>query len=117
MAWRDIQVGFARDGLRIGGLEVWKHDWRSVGIAPLMLPHPKYRNQTHRYNVYEIGDLQRPVRFAACELTPGVYGFYVPKNSKWPSSYQYVPDWRIASTPKHGNRRLLRRSLARDYRR
>jgi hypothetical protein len=81
-AWRDVHVGFERDGLKIGGLEVWKHKWRSTGEPILNLPHPAYKWQTHRYNVYEIGDAGHSVRFAAGELSNGVYGFYVPEIPK-----------------------------------
>jgi hypothetical protein len=42
------------------------------------LRHPTYPNQTHQYDIYEIGDAERPVRFAAGELSNGVWGFYVP---------------------------------------
>jgi hypothetical protein len=77
--WRDVHVGIEGDGLEIGGLEVWKHKWRSTNEPPLDLPHPSYRNQTHRYWIYEIGDSGHPVRFATGELSNGVWGFYVPE--------------------------------------
>jgi hypothetical protein len=76
--WRDVHVGFEADGLKIEGLEVWKHDWRSTDLQPIDLPHPSYRSQMHRYTIYEIGDAARSVRFAAAELSNGVWGFYVP---------------------------------------
>ncbi len=76
--WRFAWVGFYIDDITIGGLHVWKHEWRSVETASLRFPHPNYPNQIHRYDVYEIGDIARPVRFAASELSNGVWGFYVP---------------------------------------
>ena len=76
--WRDVHVGFSGDGLTIGGVDVWKQRWRRTGEAVLELPHPAYPNQLHYYDVYEIGGIDAPVRFAAGELSNGVWGFYVP---------------------------------------
>jgi len=76
--WRDIHIGFESDGLKINGLEVWKHEWRPTGLRPVELPHPSYLHQIHRYEIYDIGDAESPVRFAAGELSNGVWGFYVP---------------------------------------
>jgi hypothetical protein len=73
-----VHVGFEGDDLSIGGLVVWKEEWRPVDLGRLELPHPAYRNQVHRYDVYEIGDEANPVQFAAGELSNGVWGFYVP---------------------------------------
>jgi hypothetical protein len=77
--WRDAHVGIEPDGLQIGGVEVWKHKWRRTGEPPLDLPHPRYPNQTHQYDVYEIEDAGHSVRFAAGELSDGVWGFYIPE--------------------------------------
>jgi hypothetical protein len=77
MAWAVKHIGFESDGLKIGGLNVWEEEWRPVG-SRVDLPHPAYPNQIHPYDIYEIGDEASPVRFAAGELSAGVYGFYVP---------------------------------------
>jgi len=77
MTWKATHVGIEGDGLTIGGLQVWECGWRSTGQS-VELPHPSYLHQQHRYGIYEIGDEQPPVRFAAAELSNGVYGFYVP---------------------------------------
>lgn len=76
--WRAVHVGVEGDGFKVAGLEVWKHEWRSTALAPVELPHPSYPGQIHRYNVYEIGAAERTVRFAADELSNGVWGFYLP---------------------------------------
>ena len=76
--WREAAIGFEFDDIKICNLSVWKEEWRPVPIDPPILPHPAYPNQMHRYDVYEIGDKIRPVRFAASELSAGVWGFYVP---------------------------------------
>jgi hypothetical protein len=76
--WRDVHVGFANDGLLIEDIDVWRHKWRKVGLPALELPHPAYPNQLDYFDVYEIGAPRTPVRFAAGELSAGVWGFYVP---------------------------------------
>jgi hypothetical protein len=77
--WRDVHVGVENDGLRIGGIDVWRHKWRSTGEPDLNLPHPSYLNQTHGYVIYEVEDSGHSVRFAAGELSNGVWGFYIPE--------------------------------------
>jgi hypothetical protein len=76
--WRGVHVGVEGDGLTLSGIEVWRQNWRCTGEDPLQLPHPSYPYQCHRFDIYEIGSLDKPVRFAAGELSNGVWGFYVP---------------------------------------
>ncbi|HTQ15162.1 MAG TPA: hypothetical protein VMH86_14910 [Rhizomicrobium sp.] len=76
--WRAVHIGFEGDGLKIGGVDIWKQDWRRVKMNPLRLPHPAYPQQTHSYEVYDAGGETQIVRFAASELSNGVWGFYVP---------------------------------------
>lgn len=76
--WRDVHVGFENDELQIGGVRIWSADWRPTAERAVELPHPAHLHQRHWYSVYEAGDRLRPVRFAACELSNGVWGFYVP---------------------------------------
>ena len=74
--WRDIHIGFENDGLKIGGIEVWEEKWRERGA--IQLPHPEHRDQRHGFNIYEVGSVKHPVRFAAGKLSKGVWGFFVP---------------------------------------
>ena len=78
--WRFVHIGFDSDDLKIGGVEVWKSNWRDTQKW-VWLPHPSYPAQKHRYDLYEIGDLTAPIRFVASELSNGVWGFYVPQSS------------------------------------
>ena len=78
MTWRVVHIGFENDDLQIQGLDVWRWTWRGVDVDRVELQHPAYPNQIHGYDVYEIGDAEKPVRFAAGELSNGVWGFYVP---------------------------------------
>ncbi|MBR0653995.1 hypothetical protein [Plastoroseomonas arctica] len=76
--WRPIHVGAENDALVIGGLPVWQAPWRPTGLAPVPLPHPAHPRQTHEFSVYEIGAGAVRTRFAAAELSAGVWGFYQP---------------------------------------
>jgi hypothetical protein len=76
--WRDVHVGFEGDDLKIGGVGIWDADWRRTGLEAVQLPHPAHQHQRHRFDVYEVGEEKHPIRFAAGELSNGVWGFYVP---------------------------------------
>ncbi|MDO9362645.1 MAG: hypothetical protein Q7T60_06950 [Sphingopyxis sp.] len=78
-AWRQVHIGFSDDGLTIGGLDVWALPWRSVDTVPLQLAHPAYPEEIHRFTVQEVQTGPTVVRFAASELSNGVWGFYVPR--------------------------------------
>jgi hypothetical protein len=72
--WRVAHIGFEKDGFRLNGLDVWALPWRKVDAPPVELPHPAYPDQRHFYDVYEVG--LGAVRFAAGEVSNGVWGFY-----------------------------------------
>ena len=78
--WRHVHIGFDHDALRIGGLDVWQQTWRPAGGHPVRLPHPTHPTQMHVYEIFAIGDGQRPVFFAAAELSNGVWGFAIRKD-------------------------------------
>ena len=70
-------MGFEGDGFRLGGVRVLEQQWQAP-IGLLKLPHPAYPNQTHEFAVYEVEAASQLFRFAACELSAGVWGFYLP---------------------------------------
>ena len=75
--WRSVHIGFAHDGLKIGDVDVWTYEWRAVAGSLLRLAHPAYPRQIHTYRLFEAGDEGKSTRFAASELSNGVWGFYV----------------------------------------
>ncbi len=79
MAWRDVHCGTEQDGLTINGVDVWGSKWRRTKDPTIKLPHPQHPGLLCGYHVYEIGDVNHPVRFAAGELSYGAWGFYVPE--------------------------------------
>jgi hypothetical protein len=76
--WQAAHIGLEGDGFKIDTLEIWRHEWRLTGAPHLTLPHPAYPDQIHRYAIYEIENAGVALRFAASELSNGVWGFYIP---------------------------------------
>lgn len=74
--WQAAHVGFDHDGLVLDGLPVWSLQWRREDAEPVMLAHPVHPAQQHRFTIYAIEDGTRATRFAAAELSNGVWGFY-----------------------------------------
>ena len=76
--WEVAHIGFAGDDFELNGLHIWTQKWRQTNFPSVTLPHPAYPNQMHAYEIWEIGASEQPVRFAAAELSNGVWGIYVP---------------------------------------
>jgi hypothetical protein len=72
--WKEAHIGVEGDGVVIHGVDIWKAEWQPTG-EDVDLAHPAYPKQTHRYAVYVTDN---DVKFAAGELSAGVWGFYVP---------------------------------------
>ena len=77
MRWNVEHLGIEHDGLVIAGVDIWNAEWRPTGELPVTLPHPSYPSQTDSFGIFTAGT-DREVTFAACELSNGVWGFYVP---------------------------------------
>jgi hypothetical protein len=77
--WRAAGVVAEGQPIAIEGLNVWDHPWAPRGDETVDLPHPSHPEQRHRIRVYEMeGQGSLIVVFAAGELSPGVWGFFVP---------------------------------------
>lgn len=74
--WRAAHVGTERDGLVLDGLDLWALPWRPEGGQQVTLPHPAHPAQMHAFTVYSVDDGRAATRFAAAELSNGVWGFY-----------------------------------------
>jgi hypothetical protein len=61
----------------IGGLDVWKHEWRDTRER-VQVKDPLY-HQDFTFHVYEIRSGDRVVAFAAGEFSNCMWGFYVRK--------------------------------------
>ena len=74
--WIARHIGFERDGLTLDGVDIWNGVWRPVVAPPVVLPHPAHPAQRHAFRLFDVADGSRVVRFAADELSNGVWGFY-----------------------------------------
>lgn len=77
LCWRCVHVGVTGDRLAIDGIPVWKRRWRLIRDNVARLPHPTRPHQLHWFGLYEVRNLWSSARFAASELSNGVWGFYV----------------------------------------
>lgn len=76
--WKSAGITLDGQAFRLGGLNVWKHQWIPLDEPPVELPHPNYPSQLHQMWLYEMKEENKTVRFAAGELSASVWGFYVP---------------------------------------
>lgn len=74
--WAAAHVGFANDDLVLDGLSIWSLTWREEPGAQVRLAHPAHPTQQHDFTVFNVDDGVRATRFAATELSNGVWGFY-----------------------------------------
>jgi hypothetical protein len=81
--WEPVHVGLEGAALSIDGINPWQHatSWRRVQEAHIVVPHPSHRQERYRAWVYEITSNGKTMRFAATELSNGVWGFYVPRHA------------------------------------
>lgn len=77
--WDPVHVGLEGTALSISGINPWLYanNWRRAQEEQIVVPHPSYRQERHRAWIYEITSNGKTARFAATELSNGVWGFYV----------------------------------------
>ena len=77
MAWHRTHVGPEQDHGKVGGLPVWKHEWRRQA-GEVWLPETAPPGSQLNFQMYEIGGVGWPVhvRFAAAEISNGVWSFW-----------------------------------------
>jgi hypothetical protein len=76
--WKPVHVGVEGDDVCVQGLTLWQFKWQSISAEPITVPHPSYLNQRHEAMIYAVESQRSTIYFAAAELSPGVWGFYVP---------------------------------------
>ena len=76
--WRSVHVGMEGDRVALDGLSLWKCKWQRIGEEPVVVPHPSHPQERQLAWVYEVENQGKRVKFAAGELSNGVWGFYVP---------------------------------------
>src|ERR1700744_2098690 len=68
--WEQAHIGVEGDPVSINGVKLWKHRWVRTQDAPIELPHPTHRSESHPFCIYEVTQGAKTVRFAATELAP-----------------------------------------------
>jgi hypothetical protein len=72
-----VRVGFEGSDVTVGGVNPWSYKWQSTGDS-IEVPHPSYPSQRHALGIWTIDTDHGPTRFAAGELSNGVWCFYEP---------------------------------------
>jgi hypothetical protein len=80
--WRFLHIGPERDGVERAGTKLWEAPWEPTG-GPITVAHPQYPRQRHPMWTYKTGESAGSVEFAAGEFSPGVWGFFVPEDSRY----------------------------------
>ena len=75
--WRTVGTALSDEPIDVGGENPWLHEWRRLDEPDVDLPHPQYPQQLHSMQIYDMDVHGRRIRFAAGELSNGVWGFYV----------------------------------------
>ncbi|OAN66880.1 hypothetical protein [Sphingomonas sp. TDK1] len=76
--WRTAHLGKRGDRFRLGGRQVWQCEWRWINKNMVRLPHPLHTSDVLSFMICEIGPATAPVRFAAAQVEPDMWAFYVP---------------------------------------
>lgn len=75
--WTTKDIVSEGDFFAVGGKNVWSNKWVKTEDDAVQLPHPDYPAQMHRFTVYRVESSAGDVRFAASEVSPNVWAFYV----------------------------------------
>jgi len=91
-----------KEAISVGGLNPWDHNWASLDEPPIVIPDPESPSQDQWLRVYEIGDGQYRVRFAAYLRDNKTWSFYVPASPNAPGSLEartakYEGHWRMSA--------------------
>ncbi len=72
-------IGLSTDGqpFLIGSLDVWSHEWRDT-TERASIKDPRHQHD-YTFWVYEMGNPDAAVTFAAGEFSMGMWGFYIRK--------------------------------------
>jgi hypothetical protein len=76
--WKPSGVVTEGDALEVNGTNIWSGKWVSLDALPVRLAHPAFAGQIHNFRLYRFEDKRTSFNFASAELSPNVWGFYVP---------------------------------------
>ena len=72
--WKHLKTVIDSDPFELEGLNIWEHEWKSTGKS-INIRDPLY-SQDYTFNVFEISDGTKVIRFAAGEYSNCVWGIY-----------------------------------------
>ena len=75
--WRLAAVVAEGEGVLIQGQSPWQRSWVKTSEQRITSAHPTDPLRLHEAEVYDL-DSPRSIRFAAGEVSSGVWAFYVP---------------------------------------
>jgi len=75
--WKALVVIEEGSALIVNGADIWSGKWVALNAGPLRLEHPAYPGQVHTFQRYHFDSIGGSFTFAAAELSPNVWGFYV----------------------------------------
>ncbi len=78
LGWKSVAVIIEGEHLSLDGLNPWQLTWHKINSEPINVAHPSHTTQRHNAGIYELRESAQIVRFAACELSANVWGFYLP---------------------------------------
>ena len=76
--WKPLGVVEEGAALAVSGTNIWSGNWVSLKAPPVRLEHPAFAGQPHNFRLYRFENSKINFDFAAAELSPNVWGFYVP---------------------------------------
>ncbi|MBC8067583.1 MAG: hypothetical protein IAG13_04545 [Deltaproteobacteria bacterium] len=76
--WRHVATVAEGDPVGLDAVDPWRLQWHALAEPAIVVAHPSWPSQRHRLPVYELRTPEQTLRFAAGELSAGVWGFYVP---------------------------------------
>lgn len=82
LGWTPVHVGIEGDAISLNGINPWKFEWKRILEEPIIVPHPSHLHERHQAWVYEVESSGKRLRFAAGELSPNVWGFYLPSRKE-----------------------------------
>jgi len=75
LGWRPVGMCGEGDAFDLVGINPWDHEWVSQRER-IVVAHPSYPSQRHDVDVWVIHAPDRIVRFAAGEMSNGVWAFF-----------------------------------------
>lgn len=74
--WKFHCAGPEDTQLEIEGVRIWQHKWLRAAQEQVEVRDPHY-GQTYQFDIYEIHNGEKSIKFAAGEFSASVWGFYV----------------------------------------